>query len=134
MLPPAARLFIGYSKIPPYYIWWYSLVSQLRTLGTRRYTTYGITGVPPDAARRDDGAREEVQAVGAGRRAGDRGPIVPVVARAVQVVSRDDVTGADKEQRGSGNGISTTTSRASKAVLIEEVIETTRNCIVGITT
>ena len=102
----------------------------LRTLGTRRYTTYGDTAVPVVVVRRANVAREEEQVVGAGRRAGDRGPVVPAVARAVQVASRGDEARADKEQRSSGNGISATASRASKTVLIKEVIETTRNIII----
>ena len=106
------------------------LFPHLRTLGTRRYATYGMTEVPAVGVRRVDGARGEGQVVGAGRRVGDRGPIVPAVARAVQVVSRVDVARTDKEQRSPGNRISATTSRASKAVLIEEVIETTRNIII----
>ena len=75
---------------------------QLRILGTRRYATLGLTVVPAGVVRRDDAARVEAQGVGAGRRVGNRGPIVPVVARAVQVMAvRVDVTGADKEHLSS---------------------------------
>ena len=74
----------------------------LHTLGTRCYTTHGTTEVPAAGARRVDVARGGVQAVGVGRRVGDRGPIVPVVTRVVQVmVARTDVTGADKEHLSS---------------------------------
>ena len=104
--------------------------STLRSLNTRRYTTYGLTDVPAKAARQVDAVRVEAQAAGAGRRVGDRGPIVPGVARGVQVVSRADVARTDKEQRSSGNRISATTSKASKTVLIKEVIETTRNIVI----
>ena len=79
----------------------FKATGTLRTLGTRRYATHGLTVVPVVVVRRVDVARVEVQVVGVGRRVGDRGPIVPVVARVVQVVSRVDVTGADKEHLSS---------------------------------
>ena len=93
------------------------LFPHLRALGTRRYTTYGLTAVPAAAARRANAAREEAQAVGEGRRVGDRGPVVPVFARVAQVVSRVDVARADKEQRGTTHGC-TASSIASNTISI----------------
>ena len=72
-------------------------------LGARRHAPHGSTDVPADVARRGDAARGEEQGVGGGRRVGDRGPVVPAIARAAQVRATADVACANEVKRGFAN-------------------------------
>ena len=72
-----------------------------------------------DAARRADARRDEVQVVGAARRAGPSGPIVAEVARDAEAVTGADIAAAHKVK---GRGSYIVIARcwgASKTILVK---------------